>query len=181
MIALVADHLLEAVAVGPHHLDLLGRRDQRLDARLRVAGIGVLHGHADNRSRLEIDDMLGFVGQVCPPVLHLRDCRVGIVLKVSVVVRPLLLPLPVDAGEIGACGGLDARGLRQLGQEVLIALPGVATHDAAQRGIRLQRRRVNPDRLPLHQAGVGQALQHPGEDGLVRLQIDRATRARTVE
>jgi len=78
VIPLVADHLLQAVARGPHDLNLLGRLDQRLDARLRVAVIGVLHGHPDDRAGLEIDGMLGFVGQVRPPVFHLRDLRVGI-------------------------------------------------------------------------------------------------------
>jgi hypothetical protein len=37
VIALVADDFLEAVAIGLHGLDLLGRLNQRLDARLRVA------------------------------------------------------------------------------------------------------------------------------------------------
>src|SRR5687768_6096170 len=54
-------------------------------------------------------------------------------------------------------------------------------HDAAQRGVRLQRRRVNASGLPLDQAGIGQSLQHPGEDRFVRLQVDQATRAEIVE
>jgi hypothetical protein len=41
--------------------------------------------------------------------------------------------------------------------------------------VRLQCRRVNADRLPLDQACVGETLQHPREDRLVRLEIDQAT------
>jgi hypothetical protein len=35
-----------------------------------------------------------------------------------------------------------------------------------------------PTVLPLTKARVGEALQHPGEDGFVRLQIDQPTGAR---
>jgi hypothetical protein len=73
---------------------------------------------------------------------------------------------------------LDARGLRELRQEVLIALTGVAPDDAAQRRIRLQRRRIDADGLALHQTRVGELLQHPGEDRLVGLEINQAARAR---
>jgi len=50
-------------------------------------------------------------------------------------------------------------------------------HDAPQRRIRFQRRRVNADSLALDQARIRQSLQHPREDGLVSLEIDQATRA----
>ncbi len=119
--------------------------------------------------------MLGLVRQVRAPVFHLRDPRVGIVRMGPIVVRALLLPLPVDARQVRAGRRLDARRLRQLRQEVLIAFPGVPPHDAAQRRVRLQRRCVNADRLPLYQARVGETLQHPREDRLVRLEIDQAT------
>jgi hypothetical protein len=55
---------------------MLGRVNQRLDAGGRIAVVRVLHGHADDRPGLEIDGMLGSVGQVRPAVLHLRDLRV---------------------------------------------------------------------------------------------------------
>jgi hypothetical protein len=67
--------------------------------------------------------------------------------------------------------------LREFCQEVLIALAGIAPHDAAQGGVSLQRRRINADGLALDQARIGQALQHPGEDRLVRLEINQATSA----
>jgi hypothetical protein len=71
-------------------------------------------------------------------------------------------------------GRLDARGLRQLRQEVLIARARVAPHEAAQRRVGFQRRRIDADRRAVDQARIGQSLQHPGEDGFVRLQIDQA-------
>ena len=72
---------------------------------------------------------------------------------------------------VGTRRCLDARGLRELRKEVLIALARAPAHDTAQRGVRFQRRRVNAYGLALDQARVGEALQHPGEDGLVRLEI----------
>jgi hypothetical protein len=95
-----------------------------------------------------------------------------------VIVRALVLPLPIHPRQISARRRLDARRLRELRQEVLIALTGVPPHDAAQSRIRLQRRRVDAHSLAIHQARVRKALQHPGEDRLVRLKIDQATRPR---
>ena len=66
---------------------------------------------------------------------------------------------------------------RELPQEVLVAFPGVPPHDGPQRRVRLQRRRVNADRLPLDQARVGETLQHPRENRFVCLQIDQTTGA----
>ena len=68
-----------------------------------------------------------------------------------------------------------SRHLRQLGQEVLIALARVAADDAAECRIRLQGRRVDAHRLPLDQARIGETLQNPGEDGLVSLEILNST------
>jgi hypothetical protein len=39
-------------------------------------------------------------------------------------------------------------------EEVLVALAGIAPDDATQRGVCLQRRRINPDRLAFDQTGV---------------------------
>jgi hypothetical protein len=86
-----------------------------------------------------------------------------------IVVRPFLLPLPVNTPQISPGRCFDAGGPRELRQEVLIALPGVASYDAAQRGVRLKRCRINADGFPLDQARIGQSLQHPSEDRLVRL------------
>jgi hypothetical protein len=75
VIALLADDIFDADAIGLHGLDLLGGFDQRLDARLRVALVRALDSHPDDRAGLEIDRMLRFVGQVRPPILHLRSYR----------------------------------------------------------------------------------------------------------
>jgi hypothetical protein len=92
-----------------------------------------------------------------------------------IVVRALFLPLAIDPRQVGTRRCLDPRGLRQLYEEVVVALSGIASHEAAQRRIRLQRRRVNANGLALHQPRIGEALQHPCEDGHVGLEIDQAT------
>jgi hypothetical protein len=86
VIALVADDFFDALAVGPHGLDLLGGFNQRFATGRRIAVVGVLHGQADDRSGLEIDRMLGLVRQMRPAVLHLGDLRVGIVRMRPIVV-----------------------------------------------------------------------------------------------
>jgi hypothetical protein len=40
------------------------------------------------------------VGQVRPPILHLRDLRIGIVRMGPVIIRPLPLALPIDPRQI---------------------------------------------------------------------------------
>ncbi len=100
VIALVADDLFDAVAIGPDGFDLLGGFNQRLDAGRRIAVVRILHRHADDRPSLEIDDMLGLVRQVRPAVLHLHNLRVGIMRMGPIVVRALLLSLPIDPSQI---------------------------------------------------------------------------------
>ena len=122
--------------------------------------------------------MLGFVGQMRPAIFHLRDLRIGIVRVRPVFVRGLLLALPIEPRQVLARRRLDARRLREPRQKLLIALPGVAPHDAPHRGVRLERGRVDRDRLALEQPGLDEPLLHPREDGAVRLQIDQAPRPR---
>jgi hypothetical protein len=137
-----------------------------------------LHRDPDDRAGLQVDGFLGLVRQVRAPVFHLRDLRVRIVRMGPIVVRALLLPFPIDPRQVGAGWRLDARRLRELRQEILIALPGVAPHDAAQRRVGLQRRRVNADGLALHQSRIGESLQHPGEDRFV---VSRSIKRRVRE
>src|SRR6202165_6098628 len=68
------------------------------------------------------------------------------------------------------------RRLRETGQELLIALPGVAAHDAAHGRVRLERGGVDRDRLTLAQPRRRQSLLHPREDGAVTLEVDDAPR-----
>jgi hypothetical protein len=50
--------------------------------------------------------------------------------------------------------GLNARRLGQLGQEVVIAFPSVAAHDAAQGRVRFECRGVNRESFPLDQPAI---------------------------
>ena len=111
------------------------------------------------------------------PVLHLGDSRVGIVRVPPLVIRALLLPLPSEPRQIGGRRRFDVGDLRELRQKVLMRLPGVAPHDAAQCRVGFQIRRVNPDHPSLDQAGLRQALHDPGEDRLVRFKVDQSPRA----
>jgi hypothetical protein len=69
-----------------------------------------------------------------------------------VVVRAFLLPLPIDPCQISARRRLEARRLRELRQEDLVAFLRIPSHDAAQRSVGLQRRRVDADGLAFDQA-----------------------------
>ena len=176
VVALVGDHLGHAATGPQHRFDLLRRRDQHLDHRGRVARTGILHGDADDRARLHVDRVLSLVGQVRPAVLHLRDLRVRVLRMRPILVRALLPPLPVEARQLGAGRRRNAGRRRQSAQKRVVAFARIPAHDAPQRRVRLQRRRIDADRLPLEQAGVGYPLQHPGEDRLVRLDVDPAPR-----
>src|ERR1700685_104786 len=121
--------------------------------------------------------MLGFVGQVRSAIFHLRDLRVWIPRMLPVFVRGFLLALAVQARQVRARGSRDPRRLRETGQELLIALPGVAAHNAAHGRVRLERGAVNRDRLAPEQARRHQLLLHPGEDSAVALEVDDAPRS----
>jgi hypothetical protein len=70
-----------------------GSLNQRLDTGRGVAVVRVLHGHADDRARLEIGRMLRIVSQVHASILHLTDLRGRIVRMRSIVVRTFFLRL----------------------------------------------------------------------------------------
>ena len=93
VVALVAHHFCNVGAVRLNRLDVLGRHDQRLDHRRRVARVGRLHRDADDRATLQVHGVLGLVGQVRPAVLHLRDPRMRVMGMGPVGVRRLLLAL----------------------------------------------------------------------------------------
>ena len=83
VVTLVRDELLNDgdlfLGDGCHGFELICGFRQRLLHRARVPLIGILHRNADDRTGLEIDRMLGLVGQMRPAILHLRDLGVGIV------------------------------------------------------------------------------------------------------
>src|SRR5688572_25338875 len=88
-----------------------------------------------------------------PPVLHFGDFVSGSCGWVQSSFEPLLPSSASDQSrEVSTRRGLDARGLRQLCQDVLIALARVAPHNAAQYRICLQRRRIDANGCALDQA-----------------------------
>ena len=178
VVALVADDLGHTTIRRQHRFDLLGRRHRRLDHRRRVARVGVLDGHADDRARLQVHRVLRLVGQVGAAVLHLRDLRVRVLRVGPVVVGTLLRPFPVEPGQLRPCRRRNAQRDGQSVQEGLVAFTGVPPDDTPHRCVRFQRRCIDPDRLALDESGVGQPLQHPRENRFVRLEVDPPPRAR---
>ena len=63
VVALVADDLGDTATGRQHRFDLLGRGHQRLDHGRRVARVGVLDGHADDRVRLQVHRVLRLSGR----------------------------------------------------------------------------------------------------------------------
>ena len=95
-----------------------------------------------------------------------------------IVIGAFVLALAIDARQVLASRRLYARGLRQLGEKLLIALAAVAAHDTAQRRIGFKRGCVNANRLPVYQPRFGELLEVPGEKRQVRLEVDQPTRTR---
>jgi hypothetical protein len=122
--------------------------------------------------------MLGLVGQVRSAIFHLRDLRVGIPGILPILVRGFLLALAVAARQLRACGSRAPRRLGEARQEFLIALPGVAAHNAAHGRVRFEHGGVNRDGFAPEQARRHQPLRHPPEDGAVALEVDDAPRPR---
>lgn len=83
VLPLVADHLGETGAGRQHRFELLGRLDQRLDHRRRVAGIGVLDSYANYGARLQIHRVLGLVGQVGDDTVDERAAAVATNMEVQ--------------------------------------------------------------------------------------------------
>ena len=84
---------------------------------------------------------------------------------------------PIEPRQVSPRGRLDAGGLRQRRQELLVALAGIATDDVPQRRVGFERRRVDGDRLAFDQAGLAESLQHPRENGAMCFEINQPTRA----
>ena len=179
VVPLVGDNLFNPRTVRLHQLHLLGRHDQRLRQRRRIAVRCILHRHRDDGSRVHVDPVLGLVGHVRPTVLHLRDLRVRVLRRFPLLVRRLLvLPRPVEPSQIRPRRCLHPGRLRQTPHERLVGFARVPPLDAPHRRVRFQRRRIDADRLAPHQPRVGEPLQHPRENRHVRLHVDPPPRAR---
>src|SRR5262249_57644410 len=81
-----------------------------------------------NGPGVHVHRVLGLVGQVRPPVLHLCDLRVGIRGTRPVVVGRLVLPPSIQPRQCFARRGLDPRGLRQPLQQLLVPPPPIPPH-----------------------------------------------------
>jgi len=157
----------------PDFAQRFGRTGQSSRQRRRVALIGRMNLGRHNRSRLQINGVLGLVGQMGATVLHLGDFRVRVVGVVPLVVAALLaLPLTVQTGQVLRTRRLDPRGLGQSGQEFAIRLTRIPPHDRAHGGVSCHGRGVHAQSLTFDQFMLSQTLEHPIEDGLVSVQVD---------
>ena len=93
-------------------------------------------------------------------------------------VARLLLPLPVESPQLRPARRLDPRCRCQLPQKLRIPLLRVPPHDAPHRRVRLQGRRIHPQRPALQQPCLRHPREHPREHRRVRLQIDPTPRPR---
>jgi hypothetical protein len=116
--------------------------------------------------------------QMRTAVLHLGDARVGIVRMPPIFVAALFRAPAIQSRQIRPRGRLDTRRLGEPRQKLLIGLARVAAHDAPQRGIGLERRRIDANGLALDEILRRQHLKDPREHVAVRLQIDQAARPR---
>ena len=154
---------------------MLARRRERVLQARRVAAIGALQRHRDERTRLEIHGVLRLVREMRPAIFHLRDARVRIRRACPLLVRALLLPLAIEPRQGFARRRLDPRRLRQLREERDVAFARVPSHDAAHGRICFERRRVDADGLAAQQLGLDQPRLHPREDRPMRLDVDQTT------
>ena len=167
----IGDHLGEAGPGWQNRLDLLGRGDQRLDHRLRVAGgnprIGILHGDADDRFPRQrrrpvsrIPNSTACSAGEAGPGRHDRLCAKTI--GCGRPSRPRVI--------LGAASGSSRPGPADASNRRWTPSSGACGRSG--------RRRIDAHRLASDQTGVGQPLQHPREDRLVRLQVDPPSRSR---
>lgn len=95
-----------------------------------------------------------------------------------ILIAALLRARPIEPRQIRPRRRLDARGLRQPRQKLLIRFPRVAPHDAPQGRVGLERRGIDPDRLALDEVSGCQDLQDPREHRAMGLQVDQTARPR---
>ena len=124
-IALVRNQFFDAVEtdfrivrprLGRMHSQLGHRHpglDQRRIERGRIAQVGGFERHCHHRARVQIDGVLGLVGQVRTAILHLRDPCIFVDRTLPLPVRRALLALAVQPRQLFARRRLDARRLRQ--------------------------------------------------------------------
>ena len=100
------------------------RRVQGAGDRRRVAFVGRVYLSGHHRPRIQINSMLGLVGQMGCSILHSGDPRLGIGLADPLLVRQRLTPaLPVQANEVLGGRGRNPALLGHPLQHRAIALP----------------------------------------------------------
>ena len=85
------------------------------------------------------------------PVFHLGDAGIRVLRMLPFVVRPLLLSLPVQLGQLLPRRRLDPALFRQTRQKLVVLFARLTPHNRTQRCIRFQCRRIHPDRIALQQ------------------------------
>ena len=88
------------------------------------------------------------------------------------------LTVAVQSRQVFPCRRLNPRRLGEPRQKLLIALSRIAAHDAAHRGIGLERRGIDRHGLAAEQARFRQPLLNPREDRPMGVEIDQPSRAR---
>ena len=97
VVAPIADEVRRGTRV--HGRQLLGCRQRRREQTRRVADVGPVQRHRHQRAGLQIDGVLDLVGEVRPPVFHLRDLGIGVRrIHPLGIGRPLLAPA-VEPGQ----------------------------------------------------------------------------------
>ena len=115
-----------------------------------VAPVGGMDLGRDDGRGVEIDRMLGLVGQPGTAVLHLGDLGLRVARRGPVLVgQPLALPLAVQPDQVLGRRRRDPALRRQPLEHLPVAFAGVAADDRAQRRIGLHGRGVDTDRPPL--------------------------------
>jgi hypothetical protein len=152
MVALVGDQLGRVLRPrgGIDRRQVGFGRLKRLGQGRGVAAVGGVDLGGDDGAGVEVDRVLGLVGEAGAAVLELGDPGLGIARRGPVRVRePLAFALAVEPDQVLGRRRRDPARLGQTPEHLPVALAGVAPHDRAQGGVGLHGRGVDPDALPL--------------------------------
>src|SRR5262249_36339867 len=124
-------HQLDHGRLSPSRNQIGLGEDQALGSALRIAAIGVGHVRTDDGLGLQVHRVLGFVGQMSAPILHLGDTALGIRRALPLLIGNFLVgTLAVDPAQVIVGGIFDPFGFGQTAQVLLPVGPVVFAHDA---------------------------------------------------
>ena len=127
-----------------------------------VALVGGMDLCRDDGPGVEIDRVLGLVGQPGAAILQLGDLGLWVRRREPVCVgQPLALALAIQPDQVVGRRGLDAAFLGQTLQHLPVAFAAVAPDDRAQCRVGRHGRGIDADAITLDQAVLGQALRRP--------------------